>query len=111
MEIIQIIIILFALFALSRSVLRFKDKNIDYKGLIFWGLVWCLIIVVVIIPKTGIIISNLLVGSNSLLPLAYLSTVLLFYLVFRLYVKLEGLRQENTLLVREIAKQEGKKKL
>jgi small membrane protein len=102
MEIIQIVIIIFALFAWSRSMLRWKDKSLNLKELSFWSLVWLLVIVVAVLPQSVGFLR--LFGASAFNVLVMLSILMLFYLIFRMYVKIDKLEQEITVLVREIAK-------
>jgi small membrane protein len=102
MEIIQIVIIIFALFAWSRSMLRWKDKSLNLKELSFWSLVWLLVIVVAVLPQSVGFLR--LFGASAFNVLVMLSILMLFYLIFRVYVKIDKLEQEITVLVREIAK-------
>jgi small membrane protein len=108
--IIQIIIIIFALFAWSRAMLRLRDGNISIGEFIFWSLIWSFVIIIAIFPDiiTGI---SKLVGIGRGVDLAvYAGVILLFYLMFRLYVKLDVQSRETTKLVREIAIRNVKKK-
>ena len=112
MEIIQIVIIIFALFALSRVLLRFKDNKLNRNEFIFWMLVWISIIIISIIPGiTGILSQKLGIGRGIDL-IIYVSIIVMFYLIFRLYVKLETVEREITAIVRKVAldKKEKKKK-
>ncbi len=112
MEIIQIVIIIFALFALSRVILRFKDNKLTRNEFFFWLVIWVAVIVISIIPNiTGIISHPFGIGRGIDL-IIYVSIIGLFYLIFRLYVKLESVEKEITALVRRIAldKKEKKKK-
>ena len=59
MELIQIIAILFALFALSRAMLRLKDKSMNAAQFVFWGVLWAAVIVVAIVPEITLFFSNL----------------------------------------------------
>ena len=103
MEIIQIVIIIFALFALSRVFLRFKDNKLTRNEFIFWIVIWVAVIIVSIIPSiTGVLSQKLGIGRGIDL-LIYLSIIVLFYLMFRLYVKLESVEKEITALVRRVA--------
>jgi hypothetical protein len=101
--IIQVLIIVFALFALSRAILRFRDNRLTVKELILWGAIWLLIIVSSIIPRLTNIISAFFGMGRGLDLAVYVSVILLFYLMFRLYVKTESLEKEVTLLVRKLA--------
>lgn len=108
--IIQILIIIFALFAWSRAMLRLRDSNISVGEFSFWSLIWSFVIIVALFPS---IINDLstMVGINRGVDLAvYAGVILLFYLMFRLYVKLDIQARETTKLVREIAIRNAKKK-
>lgn len=105
---IQIFAVIFFLFALSRAILRFRDKSINVKELIFWCVVWVGAIVVAITPQVTVIFARLAGIGKGIDILLYVGFIVLFYLVFRLYVKLENLRKELTNLVREISIKEGK---
>jgi len=103
LSIIQILLILFAVFAWSRAFLRMRGKDISIGEFSFWSVIWSTIIVIGLFPK---IISHLseLVGIGRGTDLAiYVSILLLFYLMFRLYVKVDSQTIEITKLVRVIA--------
>ena len=103
MEIIQIIIILFALFAFSRAALRARDRKIKQNEFIFWSIIWIAIIIVAFIPGiTGIFAKPFGIGRGADFAV-YISLIALFYLMFRLYVKAEKIEKDITKLVREIA--------
>ncbi len=112
MEIIQIIVVVFALFALSRVFLRFKDNALSIRDFIFWLVIWLGLITVASMPGSISTFSEILGIGRSVDMVLYLGMVALFYLVFRLYVKIENQEKEITLVVRKIAieKGNGKKK-
>ena len=111
MQAIQVIIIIFDLFALSRAVLRFKDNKLTKNEFMFWILIWGAVIVISIIPSVISPISNIFGIARGMDLIVYLSIIILFYLIFRLYVKLESVEKEITLVVRRIAlKNKPKKK-
>ena len=103
MELIQILIILFALFAFSRVVLRFKDGAITFREFVFWSIAWIAIIFVTVIPSTVAFASNIVGGGRTMDFVVYVSIIVLFYLMFRLYVKIESVEHAITNLTREIA--------
>ena len=99
---IQIIITLFALFALSRTYLRLKDGKITKAESVFWTFIWLSAITVAFIPQVIIQLSELF-GLGRGLDLAILSSIIvLFHLIFKLYVKLEATEQEITELTRKL---------
>ena len=103
MEIIQVVIIIFALFALSRAFLRFKDNKLTKNEFIFWILLWVVVIIISVIPSVTSPISNVFGIGIGIDLIVYLSIIILFYLIFRLYVKLESVEKEITMVVRKIA--------
>ncbi|OGZ32156.1 MAG: hypothetical protein A2V69_00065 [Candidatus Portnoybacteria bacterium RBG_13_40_8] len=110
MEIIQILIVVFALFALSRAVLRFKDNKLTINEMIFWALIWAGIILVSFLPGITILLSGLLGIGRGIDLVIYISIIVLFYLIFRLYVKIEGMEKEVTFVVRKLALNSKEKK-
>lgn len=100
---IQILIILFALFAWSRAILRFKDGAIKWNELLFWSFLWGALIVLTVNPAITFFFSKLVGIERGVDFFLYLSVMLLFYLIFRIYVKLDNMDQEITKVVREVA--------
>lgn len=103
MEVIQIVVLLFAVFAFSRALLRYKEGKITGKELFFWSIVWLAVIVVVVLPWTTTVLASMLGIRRGVDLMVYLGVLVLFYLVFRVYVKLEQVEQEITKVVREVA--------
>ncbi|MBN2052429.1 DUF2304 family protein [Candidatus Woesearchaeota archaeon] len=111
MEVLQIVIIIFALFAISRAVLRFKDNNLSKNELMFWVAVWVAIIILPFIPNVMTYISSIFGIGRGIDLVIYISIVVIFYLIFRLYVKIEAVEKQITLVVRKLTlKEENKKK-
>ena len=110
MEIIQILIAIFALFALSRAVLRFKDNKLTINEMIFWIVVWIGVILVSFLPSLTSLLSEVLGIGRGMDVVVYIGIVVLFYLIFRLYVKLEGVEKEVTFVVRKLALNSKNKK-
>ncbi len=108
--ILQIIVVAFAVFAISRAFLRFKDRKIAAMSFGLWSALWIAAIVVILLPGTSFFFANLLGIQRGADFVVYISIIALFYLVFRLYVKIDNVEKEVTKLVREIAISKGKKK-
>ena len=103
MSLLEIFIIVFAFFAISSVLLRFRDKKVSIAETFFWLCVWLGLITLALIPDLLTIFTQSVGISRPVDFAVYLSLVLLFYLLFRLYVKLETLEQDLTKVVREIA--------
>ncbi len=100
---LQILIIAFALFAISRAFLRLKDNKITKKEFMFWSVIWIILIIMTLLPGIAELLSGLFGLKRGVDVLIYIAIIALFYLVFRLYVKLDETRQDITKLVRKIS--------
>lgn len=103
MIIFQTILIIFLTFALSRVVLRFKGGQLGPGEAFFWGLVFTAAALSLLFPRELSSLANSLGVTRGVDLVLYISIVVLFYLVFRIYVLLENLRHEITELVRKVA--------
>ncbi|MBI5073050.1 DUF2304 family protein [Candidatus Woesearchaeota archaeon] len=101
--ILQIIGIIFSLFAWSRVILRYKDKNISTFELAFWSIVWGGVVIIALFPWIFTQISFFFGIGRGVDILLYVGMIVLFYLLFRLYVKLDTQQKEITKLVREMS--------
>ncbi|MEM2916072.1 MAG: DUF2304 family protein [Candidatus Woesearchaeota archaeon] len=109
-SVLQVIVVVFALFAWSRALLRLRDRKVSIGEFIFWSLIWAAVIVTSLLPQTANIASKFFGISRPIDLAVYISILLLLYLTFRIYVKHDQLEQEMTKLVREIAVRLPKKK-
>lgn len=109
--VIKIVISLFVAFALSRAIIRYREKSFGMFALIFWTLIWCVIAFFVWKPASSDAIARILGVGRGVEALLAVAVVILFYGVFRLYVKLEFIEHELTVLVRRLASgsERGKK--
>lgn len=103
MSAIQILIVLFAIFAITRVVVRTRSRSIPKTWAVSWVIMWVVLVTVSILPQTTDLLAvRVGIGRGADL-LVYVSVMALFYLVFRLIVKLELIQQEITKLVRAIS--------
>jgi len=107
---IQILIIIFALFAWSRAMLRLKDKNISLGEFLFWSVLWIAVILIALFPTLIGDLSQIVGVGRAVDMVVYVSIIVLFYLVFRLYVFVDSKNREITTLVRELAIRDAKHK-
>jgi len=109
-SLLQIIGFVFVLFTASRVILRARDKKLKFRETIFWLSVWFVLIFVIFFPELTSNLAKILGIGRGIDVIIYSSIGLLFYLIFRLYVKLEEAEQEITKVVREVALSEKRKK-
>lgn len=113
---IQIVLLLIILFAISRVILRAREKVISTQATIFWSLIWLAALVGALMPQTTTKIASIFGVGRGVDVIVYISMALLFYIVFRMFVMIEDLRHEITNLIRQIAlhnasqKEKAKKK-
>jgi|GEM_PF-258567 len=100
---IKILFSVFALFAWSRAVLRFRAKQMNQKELAFWSFLWLAMIVVVLIPEKTTTLAELLGMERGFDAMTFIAIIALFYSVYRLYIKSNEVDQEITRIVRETA--------
>jgi len=99
----QIIVIIISLFAISRVIIQFKNNQMAPLGALFWIILWSSVIILDINPSIlSFVASNIGVG-RGVDVIIYLSIIVLFYLLYRTYAKLEKTDRDITKLVREIA--------
>ena len=103
MQPIQIILIPFLFFAISRVYLRAKEGTLSPGDALFWLSLFSLAGFGIIDPNfTTYLAKQLGIGRGTDVVI-YISIVLLFYLIFRTNVHLENLRHDITKLVQAIA--------
>lgn len=100
---IQILLLLFIVFAISRVLLRAREKVISTRIALFWIVIWLAALAGVILPETTTRLASYFGVGRGVDVIVYISLALLFYLVFRIFVIVEDLRHEITTLVRFIA--------
>ncbi len=95
---ISIMIFVFSLFALSRVILRSKDKSISFRESIFWVLIWITIAGLTIFPQITDKISTVVGIGRGVDATFFVAIIFLFYIIFRLYVKIDQLDRDITSL-------------
>lgn len=110
MSLIQAFLLLFALFAVTRTIRQFRQGTLPLAWLFVWIVFWLLVAVVGLSPQTADWLARSVGVGRGADVIIYLSLMAVFYLVFRLFVKIEHVEREVTTLVRTIALKEEEKK-
>ena len=101
MTVIQILILIFALFAFSRALLRYREKSLNLGEFMFWTIIWVSVIIVSVFPDVISMLSTAVgIGRGTDFAI-YVSIIILFYLIYRIYVKIDSHDQLMTKLIRE----------
>jgi hypothetical protein len=103
MSIIQIIILVVVLVVWWRIYARWRAGEITPVEFIEWFALWLVVAVVVMVPDVASYLAILVgVGRGSDL-IVYLALLLIFYLIFRLFLRFEKIDHEITAVVRHLA--------
>ena len=105
---IQIIAIIFAIFALTKVILRLRKKKLTINEFIFWASIWIILIILSIFPDISHNIASFFGFGRGLDFFMVTSILLILYLIFRIFIKLEELDSRITRLARNIALRESK---
>ena len=97
------ILLVIGVFAVSRAFLRLKDKTITFGSCILWILVWACAVVLSFMPELTTDLANLLGVKRGVDIVVFISIIALFYLVFRIYVRIENLNKKLSELVERLA--------
>ena len=100
---LQIIAAIFAIFAISRVYLRFKERKLSLPAFLFWFLVWVSGVIFILFPETATSFAKLVGIGRGVDAVIYASVATLFYLIFRLYIKIEETNRLITDLVQKVA--------
>jgi hypothetical protein len=106
---LTLFLILFIGFAVSRAYLRYRDKDIPVSQFVLWLIVWTSIAVLVFLPSTSSWLAQLSGIGRGVDAAFLIGIVLLFYLLFRLYVKMDHLDRDITSVVSRLAEQEKRR--
>lgn len=100
---LQVIAGLFALFALSRVYLRFQERKLSSFAFVFWVGVWFAGVTAIFFPELTSNIAEFLGIGRGVDVIVYASIVIIFYLLFRIYIKIEDTQRQITEVVRKAA--------
>lgn len=103
MTIIQMLLVIFALFAITKTFRQFKQGKLTLAFLFLWIVFWVIVGVVVVLPQTTDALARFVGVGRGVDAIMYISIIALFYFVFRLLVRIEEVEREITKLVRTLA--------
>lgn len=103
MSLIQILLILFILFAILITIKKFLRKDIRIFTTVFWVIFWLIGLVIVIYPDSTYFVSNFLGIGRGADLVVYISLVLIFFMIFKILIEQEKQRREITKLTRILA--------
>lgn len=96
--------VLLASIAISKSYVDFRGKAESLQMFIFWIVTWTMIVIISLFP--GIIDAVILTfggGRTGLGTFFGMGLVFLFFIAYRMYVKIERIEQNLTKTIQELA--------
>ncbi|HAM89003.1 TPA: DUF2304 domain-containing protein [Candidatus Falkowbacteria bacterium] len=100
----QIIAFLVILYFLIKLIVQRKNKQVSGLEFLFWLFFWLLAgLTIVLLKEIDALVAYLGFSATGINALLYLSVAILFYLIFKLRLKLEKTEREITKIVRAIA--------
>ncbi len=106
---LEILILVFGIFAISRSFIRLRSGHESIFEFIMWSLVWIMAIVIVLYPELTSIPAKIFNIQRGIDVFVYFGIVVLFYMVYRIYSKIESVEEDITILSRSIAQKHSPK--
>ncbi len=106
----QIIALIFIIFFVIRIVYQRQKKQISIQEFIFWIIFWIIAgLAIIFIKQIDNLVAELGFSGKGIDVLIYLAIAILFYLVFKLRIKIEKIERNITKIIREIAIKENEK--
>ncbi len=106
--VIQILLTVFFLFALVKVIARFRVGDLAKGGLVLWSLFWVAAAVVVLLPNSTAYFAKLVGIGRGADLVVYVSLAAIFFIIFKLMMKVESLNKDITKLTRKMALGEKK---
>lgn len=101
--IFQVLTVVFVLYVFYKIWVRYKDKTINRREFIFWVLVWLIVGVIVLFPELTTYLARLVGIGRGVDLIIYISIAILFYMVFKIFLRIDKIDQEITALTRKTA--------
>ncbi|MBI4457344.1 DUF2304 family protein [Candidatus Uhrbacteria bacterium] len=100
---IQFFILAFVGFAVSRVVSRYREGKLQTAPMIGWAAFWLATGVVSLLPQVATVFARIVGVGRGVDAVMYVAILGLFYGLFRMFVRVEQLEHQLTLIVRAMA--------
>lgn len=99
----QIFLLTLTVIMMIMDIVRHRQRKIGRRAFLLWLFLWTGASVVILFPNsTAVLAHRLGIGRGADLVL-YISVVLILYLLFKVYVRMEKVDREITQIVRTLA--------
>jgi hypothetical protein len=95
--------IILAILSISFVLGIYKNDKVSMKVTVAWILLWILVVIISLIPNFTTFLANSLGIGRGIDLLGIIGVLGAYYLIFKLYLKIEDMNQDINKLVTEIA--------
>ena len=99
----QTLFIFFAIFAIGSVVKKKKEGLLGLRGMLFWVLFWLAACGFILWPNSTAVLAGYLGIGRGADLVFYVALVVIFYVLFRLHIKIETMSRDITKVVRKEA--------
>ena len=103
MKPIQLLLLGFILFALTKVVQKYRQREIQILEFLLWILLWIGTASIITFPDSTSVLAALLGIGRGADLIIYSSLLVVLYLIFRIHLTLDHVEHEITEIVRTIA--------
>ncbi len=111
MFLIQVLLVIFFLFALLKVIARFRAGDLRVVDTVGWSIFWLAATIVVLLPNSTAQIAKIVGIGRGADLVVYVALAGIFFIIFKLMVKIELLNKQITILTRKISLQDKDKPL
>ena len=99
----QVIFVIFLCYIFYNLYNKYKQRKLNIKEIIWWLFFWIVVFILVIKPETTSFLANKLGIGRGVDLAVYAAILIIFYLLFKLFIKFQTLNKQITILVRNIS--------
>lgn len=100
---LQILVTIFIVFILLKLFLQKQKNKISLLSFLIWFLLWLAVLLVFWLPDTTSYLAAWLGIGRGADLVVYLSILVIFYMIFKIFVRLNKIENEITKVVRDDA--------
>lgn len=103
----QIILLLLSIIGIALGIFRYRNESFSNSVFALWTFVWIIIMIVTLFPAITTHFANLFGIGRGLDSVYIVSILFLFYIVFKLYNKIEQQKKRINELVSQLTLKEN----
>jgi len=100
---LQIIVSLFVILVVFRQLKKYRDNTLKISEFVSWLLLWAFVLVAFWLPQSTSYLADIFGIGRGVDLAVYSSVLVIFYLIFRVYLKLDRQQKEITKIIRHLA--------